>query len=250
MAGISGYIPAMALATIAYIFDTTQPDSRAFRLGILEAIILCICGTAVNFSSGVWIKKYGYKPVYFGILTLHLLNLVYILVFLPESLPQELKKNTAVFSYENIKSLWMVYTKKRFGRWILVALLICAVIVYFGLFVMQTLLVLYVKRAPLCWDSSVIGYFWGAKLLSRAVGAVVGIKLCSSLGISNFGAIQMGVLSIVANLVMMGFSTITLEMFLGKSNWKSNIAWYSYYRQFYRVTGIKTKQHLLLEAII
>jgi len=216
MAGLSGYYPTVILAILAYVADTTKPDSRALRLGILEAIAF-VCGTGVYFGSGVWIKNYGYESVYLVILTLHLLNLVYVVIFLPESLPQEFKQNTTVISCDAVKSIWIVYTKKRLGRWVLLALLICSVLVYLAGFVVQTLLVLFGKRAPLCWESSVIGYFLGASLFSKAVGAVVGIKLCSCLGISNFGAIQMGVFFLIANLVMIGFSRTTLEMFLGKS---------------------------------
>lgn len=215
MAGLSGYYPTVVLAILAYVADTTKPDSRALRLGILEAIAF-VCGTGVYFGSGVWIKYYGYESVYLVILTLHLLNLVYVVIFLPESLPQELKQNTTVLSCDAVKSIWIVYTKKRLGRWVLLALLICSVLIYLAGFVIQTLLVLFGKRAPLCWESSLIGYFLGASLFSKAVGAVVGIKLCSCLGISNFGAIQMGVFFLIASLIMIGFSRTTWEMFLGK----------------------------------
>ena len=215
MAGLSGYYPTVVLTILAYVADTTKPDSRALRLGILEAIAF-VCGTGVYCGSGVWIKYYGYESVYLVILTLHLLNLVYVVIFLPESLPQELKQNTTVLSCDAVKSIWIVYTKKRLGRWVLLALLICSVLVYLAGFVIQTLLVLFGKRAPLCWESSLIGYFLGASLFSKAVGAVVGIKLCSCLGISNFGAIQMGVLFLIASLMMIGFSRTTWEMFLGK----------------------------------
>lgn len=215
MAGLSGYYPTVVLTILAYVADTTKPDSRALRLGILEAIAF-VCGTGVYCGSGVWIKYYGYESVYLVILTLHLLNLVYVVIFLPESLPQELKQNTSVISCDAVKSIWIVYTKKRLGRWVLLALLICSVLVYLAGFVIQTLLVLFGKRAPLCWESSLIGYFLGASLFSKAVGAVVGIKLCSCLGISNFGAIQMGVLFLIASLMMIGFSRTTWEMFLGK----------------------------------
>lgn len=213
LAGLGGYYPTMVLAILAYVADTSQPDSRAMRLGILEAIAF-VCGTVVSFSSGVWIKNYGYESVYLVILTVHLLNLVYVVIFLPESLPPELKKNTAVFSVSSVKNIVLVYFKKRLGRWVLFVLLICTVIVFLTSFVIQTLLVLYGKRAPLCWESSIIGYFLGTWLFSKAIGAVVGISLCSRLGISNFGAIQLGVFFLMGNLLMIGLSRTTLEMFL------------------------------------
>ena len=216
VAGLSGYYPTVTLAILAYVADTSQPNSRALRLGILEAIAF-ICGTVVYFSSGVWIKNYGYESVYLVILTLHLLNLIYVVIFLPESLPPELKQHNSVCSCESIKPIVLVYIKKRDGRWILFSLLVCAVIVYLASFVVQTLLVLYGKKSPLCWEESIIGYFLGTLLFSKAVGAVVGISLCSRLGISNYGAIQLGVFFLMANLVMIGFSRNTLEMFLGKT---------------------------------
>lgn len=213
MAGLSGYYPTTVLAILAYVADTTQPDSRALRLGILEAIAF-VCGTAVYFSSGIWIKNYGYESVYVVILMLHLLNLIYVVIFLPESLPPELKQNTAICSFNSIKDIVLVYIRKRHGRWVLFTLLVCSVLVYLPSFVIQTLIVLFGKRAPLCWEPSIIGYFLGTLLFSKAVGAVVGITLCSRLGITNFGAIQLGVFFLMANLVMIGVSRNTLEMFL------------------------------------
>lgn len=215
LAGLGGYYPTMVLAILAYVADTSQPDSRAMRLGILEAIAF-VCGTVVYFSSGVWIKNYGYESVYLVILTVHLLNLVYVVIFLPESLPPELKQNAAVFSVSSVKNIVLVYFKKRPGRWVLFVLLICTVLVFLASFVIQTLIVLYGKRAPLCWESSIIGYFLGTWLFSKAIGAVVGISLCSRLGISNFGAIQLGVFFLMGNLLMIGLSRTTLEMFLCK----------------------------------
>lgn len=215
LAGLGGYYPTMVLALLAYVADTSPPDSRALRLGILEAIAF-ICGTVVYFVSGVWIKNYGYQSIYLVILSLHLLNLVYVVILLPESLPQELKKNKAVLSCNSIKTIFTVYFKKRLGRWVLITLLVCAVVVYLAGFVVQTLLVLFGKRDPLCWVSSVIGYFLGTALFSKAVGAVVGIKLCSCLGVSNFGAVQIGIIFLMGSLIMIGFSRTTLEMFLGE----------------------------------
>lgn len=215
MAGLSGYYPTVTLAILAYVADTCKPDSRALKLGILEAITF-ICGTIVQFSSGLWIKNFGYEYVYLVILTVHLLNLLYVVIFLPESLSVELKQNNAVCSCDSIKPIFLVYSRKRVGRWVLSSLLICAVLVYLASFVLLTLLVLYGKKAPLYWEESTIGYFSGTMLLSKAVGAVVGISLCSWLGISNFGAIQLGVFFLTATLVMIGFSRNTLEMFLGK----------------------------------
>lgn len=214
IAGLSGYYPTVTLAILAYVADTSKPQSRALKLGILEAITF-ICGTIVQFFSGVWIKNQGYASVYLVILTAHLLNLLYIVIFLPESLPMELKQNTPICSYDGMKPIILVYLRKRVGRWVLFSLLVCAVLVYLTSFILQTLLVLFAKRAPLCWEESLIGYFSGTLLLSKAFGAVVGISLCSWLGISNFGATQLGTVFLMGSLVMIGFSRNTLEMFLG-----------------------------------
>ncbi|XP_067026890.1 proton-coupled folate transporter-like isoform X4 [Acropora muricata] len=215
IAGLSGYYPTVTLAILAYVADTSKPQSRALKLGILEGITF-ICGTIVQFISGTWIQSHGYESVYLVILTAHLLNLLYIVIFLPESLPSELTtQNTPICSYDGIKPIFTVYLQKRVGRWVLLSLLVCAVLVYLTSFILQTLLVLYGKKAPLCWEESLIGYFSGTLLLSKAVGAVVGIALCSRLGISNFGATQLGTIFLIGSLVMIGFSRSTLEMFLG-----------------------------------
>ena len=211
MAGLSGYYPTMVLAILAYVADTSPPQSIAFRLGVLEAIAF-VSGTIGQFISGVWIKRFGYESVFWAILTLHLLNLVYMVFFLPESFPEELRENC---SCDSIKSVCLVYAKKRQGRAILNALMVCTVVVFLSTFVIQTLLVLFGKRAPLCWKPSTIGYFFGTLLFSKAIGAVVGIKVCSWFGLSNYAATQLGIVSLMGNLVMIGFASSTWEMFFG-----------------------------------
>ena len=215
MAGLSGYYPTMILAILAFAADTIPAEKRAMKLGILEAIAF-VSGMLGQFASGFWIKNLGYPAVFWAVLSFHVMGIIYIYFFLPESLPEELKQNTPICSCTTIKSMFAVYTRKRHGRWVLVLLLLSSIITLMASTVVQTLIVLYGKRSPLCWNAHMIGYFLGTLLFTKAVGAVGGIKLCSVLGFSNYGATQFGSVFIIALLVMIGLSNTTTEMFIGK----------------------------------
>jgi PCFT/HCP family folate transporter-like MFS transporter 1/3 len=207
----------MVAALLAYAADTTPPESRALKLGVLEALAF-LGGTISQFASGFWVENLGFIATFWMILSFHLLNLIYIVFLLPESLPQSAVKTPkpCCLSFENIKPVITVYTKKRKGRWILFTLLFLSVIFLFAQFIITTLVVLYTKNSPLCWTATLIGYFLGTLLFSKAFGAVVGIWAFSKLKLSNYSAAQFGTIFLVGNLVMIGFSKTTLLMFLCK----------------------------------
>ncbi|XP_031550092.1 solute carrier family 46 member 3-like [Actinia tenebrosa] len=213
--GLGGYYPTMVAALLAYAADTTSPESRAIKLGILEALAF-LGGTLSQFASGFWVENLGYTATFWMILSFHVLNLLYIIFLLPESLltPSVPKRKPCCLSFENIKPVITVYTKKRKGRWILFTLLLLSVIFLLAQFIITTLVVLYTKNSPLCWTATLIGYYLGTLLFSKAFGAVVGIWACSKLKLSNYSSAQFGTVFLIGNLVMLGFSKTTLLMFL------------------------------------
>mgnify|MGYP001794887690 CR=1 FL=1 len=205
----------MVLALLGYVADTTPAEDRPLKLGILEALAF-ISGMIGQFGSGFWITSFGFESPFWAILAIHLVDLVYIVFFLPESLPVELRTESSFLSWDNIKSVVLVYIKPRARRWMLSVNLLCSFLVLFTTSVVTSLTVLYGKKSPLCWTPHIIGYFLGSLLVSKAIGAVLGIKVCLKLGMSNYTMSQFGSIFLVGNLAMMGLSKTTLEMFLGK----------------------------------
>ena len=76
--------------------------------------------------------------------------------------------------------------------------------------------VLFTKNFPLCWQSSLIGYFFGAKSMTKAIGAVTGIKVLCKLGYNNLTQAQIGLIFQIAGLLFIAFARTTLQMFLGE----------------------------------
>ena len=212
----------MVLALLGYVADTTPAEDRPLKLGILEALAF-MSGMIGQFGSGFWIDSLGFESPYWAILAVHLINLVYITFFLPESLSSNLREESSVLSWNNIKSVVLVYFKPRDGRWMLFVLLLCSFLVLLTTSIVTSLVVLYSKNAPLCWTAHYIGYFLGTLLLTKAVGAVIGIKVCSMFKMSNYSMSQFGSIFLVGSLAMIGFSKTTLEMFLGKNVLSYNV---------------------------
>ena len=213
--GLCGYYPTMILALLAYAADTTPAERRAMKLGILEAIAF-VSGMLSQLGSGYWINKHGYESVFLAMLCFHILGIIYIHFFLPESFPKELRDNTPICRCHTIKMMFSVYTKKRDGRWKLALLLISSVLMILATQVITTLIVLFGKRSPLCWGTHMIGYFLATLLCVKAVGAVAGIKLFSKFGFSNYASSQVGIIFLIASLIVIGFSKTTENMFIGE----------------------------------
>ncbi|EDO48562.1 predicted protein [Nematostella vectensis] len=212
--GVMGFYPTMVLALLAYIADTTPSKRRAIKLAVLEALAF-LSGTLGHFSSGIYIHHLGYKATFWGILSLHLINFIYLLFFLPESMPkQRIEQSGKCLTLEQVKSVYMVYLKKRDGRWILCVLSLLSVFFLFAQYIVTTLGVLYGKRYPLCWSAELVGYFLGTLLCVKAFGAVLGIWLGSLMKLTNYTAAQIGTLFLIAGLTMIGFSQTTFLMFM------------------------------------
>ena len=151
------------LSCLAYIADTTSPESRALKMGIFEAITFA-SGIAGQFLSGVWIKHSGYQSPFLFILGLHVINLVYITCFLPESLPEDLESTSKTCSFHNCKSVHQLLVKARpGGRWRLGMTLLVSILVLFTGSTISLMAVLFTKNFPLCWSATLIGFFFGVK---------------------------------------------------------------------------------------
>ena len=56
--GLTGSFATIMALCLAYIIDTTDKESRSFRIGVID-IIASLAATASFFVSGVWLKVSG-----------------------------------------------------------------------------------------------------------------------------------------------------------------------------------------------
>lgn len=163
MAGVTGYYTTLMLSLLAYIADTTTTETRALKMGVFEAITFAssIVGLLV---SGEWIQHSGYQPPFLFILVLHIVNMIYITLFLPESLPEDLKLASNACSFGNFKSIRQLLVRARpGGRWRLGLILLVSILSLFTGSTISLMAVLFTKHFPFCWSASLIGFFYGAK---------------------------------------------------------------------------------------
>ena len=128
---MTGYYTTMMLSCLAFIADVVPKESRAFRMGIMEAITF-VSGIGGQFLGGLWIKNLGYQGPFLLIFCMHMVNLTYMTCVMPESLPSDLEVNCCVVNVNHFKAAFRVFLKPRpGGRWKLCLTLIVSVLVLF-----------------------------------------------------------------------------------------------------------------------
>ena len=215
--GICGFFTTMILAVFSYVADITEESRRAFRLGILEAIAF-LSGMISHLTSGWWIKHLGFKSPYWLILGLHLCNLFYVLIFLPETMKHTEKKRLKdLFDREHFYRIIRLFTNADLDKkWPLIGLMLASAFMMISSIGFGSLIVLYALDAPFCCSPIMIGYFLAESMLVQAIGAMFGFLILRRC-MSEMALTQIGFISIVASLLMLAFIKTSWLMFIGKS---------------------------------
>ena len=207
--GMTGYFPAIMLATMAYISDTNTESMRAARLGILEFFVF-IGGTIGQAVSGKIIESNGgYKLPYWIVCSCMIGATVYAIILMPETLPEENRDKTVkILDRKHFNAVLEVVRKqpgkKSNLRW-LIALNFFLQVSYFGAY---TVTILFLLDRPLCWSPLDIGLFCSERFFCLGVGAVIGVKLLSKC-FKMMHIIYFGLLTYVASLVVFAFADTT-----------------------------------------
>ena len=93
--GMTGTLGTLFVSVVSYVTDITDPASRIKRLGVVESMVY-IGGTIGLVSAGVVTERHGFAATFFLYLSLHIAIILYIAIYLKESLPKEqrmLKQN-------------------------------------------------------------------------------------------------------------------------------------------------------------
>ena len=212
--GIMGGTGSFLMTCYSYMADVTTPSSRGFRIFIIE---LCMgLGQIVSqIALGEAIAAMGYMYPFIIILGVQILNLVYIIFILPETLYK--LPNTTLFSCDNYKQTFRLYFSlsmrgKRLSLWLgLCVMGLCSAVNM----VNNETITLYLVNRPLCWDSKLVGYY---------TAAAVGVKYLSSLIILRIlsGRLPEAVIALISLVsaagydIVVGLATQTWVMFMGK----------------------------------
>lgn len=175
-----------------------------------------LAGVISQLTSGLWIDNVGFIPSAWFILACFLLAGIWTLFCVPEN--RRTADNTPVrfFSTENIKCFFNFFRKQReAGRKNLLLLMVCS-----GLFFLVTVgvdgvMTLYILKSPLCWNATLVGYFFAFALFLRGFGSVAGVKFFRrcfrELTVARFGMV-----SLALSMIMLAFSNRTWLVYFGK----------------------------------
>ncbi|XP_068708806.1 proton-coupled folate transporter-like [Montipora foliosa] len=210
--GLFGCYTTILFACMSYIVDTTEKGQIAFRLGILEFLVL-LGGMAAQLSSGFWIENLGFFAPYWFILGCELFAVIYAVFFVPESRCRSNEETGKLFSLDNFKSSWRVYAKAVGARKRnLILLTLCCGVVSLSVRGISGALSLFMLYSPLCFSPEYVGYllaFWNSL---QGVGGVVTIK-AFGMCLSKVNIVRISFLSYLGFLVFFGFSTSLLMVF-------------------------------------
>ncbi|XP_022083056.1 proton-coupled folate transporter-like isoform X2 [Acanthaster planci] len=209
--GVFGSFPTLTTAVFSYLGDVTTTENRTMRFGILEA--MTFSGSFIGLiTGGVVIDKAGYIAVFAYYIACNAAVVLYTIFWLRESVPGSSSSSTIadtdskvlvddvdsqvetdlgmpdttskgcccqLMRFENIRNAICILVKKRprYGRLQLVLLIMC-------LFTLQLVgegftdtIILYLKKDPLEFDASTIGFFQGLKNGLTALTLIVGMPL-------------------------------------------------------------------------
>ncbi|XP_038072575.1 proton-coupled folate transporter-like isoform X2 [Patiria miniata] len=246
--GLFGSFPTLTTAVFSYMGDVTNSDNRTMRFSILEA--MTFSGSFIGLiTAGVVIDNAGYIAAFAYYIACNVVVVLYTIFWLRESVPSSSPSNAATDSdikvlvddidsqvetdlgtpdaapkgccrelvrFENVKSIVRILIKKRphYGRLQIFLLISC-------LFTLQLVgegftdtIILYLKKDPLEFDASTIGFFQGLKNGLTALTLIVGMPLLRLTRLHDTVIAFVALLFRSGAFVMIAFARQRLTVFL------------------------------------
>ncbi|KAK3741853.1 hypothetical protein QZH41_018846, partial [Actinostola sp. cb2023] len=189
-----------------------NPKSKG---GTVLELITFLGGMVSQVTSGIWIETQGFITPYWFILGCLLFSVLYTLFFVPESRPPStVQEKTKFASCRSLKRIYTVYASAKDGnKRNLILLTLSSGIMQVALQGVTGVITLYVLHSPLCFSPEFVGYFTAWRSLSIGLGAIIGIRLLGR-WFSELTISRLGILTRVASLVLLAFSTTKVLVFM------------------------------------
>ena len=221
--GLTGWFATAVCLCNAYISDVTSTSQRTFRLTVLQMAIN-VANAGGQLGMGFLIRETGFIVPLFVILVIHIINFLYILCFVQETIA---KKTSARISFKYIIKVFHVFipTRKRkksissafsdHKRHIKLAILLFIYYVngvtHEGKNDIQNL---YMLNAPLCWNSVMIGFWESAYAFLSGMGGLVVVRIMQR-WFSDAWMIISQLTFAIGTKVTLAFAYTTAVMFIG-----------------------------------
>ena len=215
--GLCGGMATILMTWTSYLALISSSQSRSFRLTVGEFAVAMglVIGSLVI---GHLIKKTGYASSYAFMAVITILAIICLLLFLPDIKDtRECESLSTIFS----KTFKLFFKKSsfRYGIWINVAVIICAIITESG---MASVSILYALNTPFCMTSVMLGYLAAEIMLLNNFGMIVLVKFCRK-SIGEIGILIIGFVSTFFRFFIFSIAGRVLLLFLGKCNF--NFLW-------------------------
>lgn len=221
--GLVGGLPGMLTVVYSYVADVSSKRWLTVRIGIMEAMIYT-SGSVALLITGQLLKvsECSFQDPFFLYLFSSLISILYVLLWLPESVTSEQRKEklqdrSASNLFRVVSRGFRLFYLKDYSRW---RLLLCTIAMFFGYFIAigaGNISILFLLNYPLRWLPDLIGLF---QAMSEAVH---GLCLIIILPILVALRVPDGLIMFIAfvwsgvTFVAIGFVQQTWEMFLGKT---------------------------------
>ncbi|KAM3933225.1 lysosomal proton-coupled steroid conjugate and bile acid symporter SLC46A3 isoform 1-T2 [Leptodactylus fuscus] len=215
----SGFLGGFATfigGCFSYIADIAKDTQKKnIRIAFIDMVLGVSSGVA-GITSGYIIRSFGFRWSFALPLFLHILNILYILFILEETVKRsEFQQN--VLSKEGVKELFsgvfLLFKHGSCKRRAAISLFLFAFMSYlFANFGAASLFTLYELDSPLCWDPVRVG--WGSALSTFCfVGSFLGVFFFTRC-LKDAYIVFIGILSWIAGITMAAFATTTVTMML------------------------------------
>ena len=171
---ISGGAPLLLTGILAYMADTSATKHRSMCFFLADLFFgISTCAAQIGF--GYILNSTGYIVAYITLQGLNVFNLIFIALFVKETISQNLIDKVNLFTLKHLKTSVSVYIKKSETsgrRWRLITLLIIMMMTNFSEIMAGDVVTYHLLDRPLCFSSILIGFYTGILYLIKAVAGI------------------------------------------------------------------------------
>lgn len=212
--GVSTGTLGIVSCCFGYLADVTGMESRSGRIAVLEAMVF-VGGACGMYVAGAMLKVTSYEAVFGLELGLHVLTVIYILVFVKERhKPEELsvpgEEPRSLFGLWHVADMARtVFRSREDGhRRHVILLLGSTLVMNYGLAAQIYLTYTFLTDEPLRWTASQYSFLHGVTIAVEGVALLVLLPVAFRfLGISDACAGLLGAVSRCLGLAWLGLST-------------------------------------------
>ena len=220
--GFTGGFASILAMCFTYIADVSTLKHRTWRIGIVESMIFA-GGLLAEGAGGYWLEELHcyFEPPMWLYVGCQGLIIVYVLLYLPESLTQDERLEKAQRSPRGFQKLVRSFKiffcgVQEYSVWRLWAALVAMSIIVINLVGSQLIAVFFQNSDPLHWGPRLIGLYGSVTQTSHGLGLIVFLPLFVTIGMPDALIVLIGLAFSAGMNVFTGFVKVTWEMFVGK----------------------------------